>query len=221
MLSLRHRVNIIFLQARDYLFFSLFLSFFLLSSAQAAQVKLLAFGDSLFAGYQLLPEWAYPIRLEAELKKQGFDVHMINASVSGDTVEAGLRRLDWALSDHVDGVLLELGANNMLRGMDVAQTERSLAQIIEKLQSRHIPVVLYGMRADPALGEEYGRRFDALYPRLAQKYHLPLYPFFLDGIALEPALKLKDGMHPNEKGIDLLVERTLPFVHDFLRKLTH
>jgi acyl-CoA thioesterase-1 len=187
--------------------------------AQASQLKLLAFGDSLFAGYLLPQDAAFPLRLEAALREKGFDVQLINAAVSGDTAEAGLRRIDWALDEHPDVLLLELGANDMLRGHDPARIYLSLAAIIEKAQQQHIAIALFGMMADPALGDAYAQSFNAIYPRLAAFYHLPLYPFFLDGVATEPQLKLSDGMHPNAGGIDVLVAHVLPFMTDFLMSI--
>jgi len=214
-IHLLNGTNRLFLQA-CVLLFSVF---WLILPSSAAQLKIAAFGDSLFAGYQIAPEAAYPAQLETALHKSGYDVSIINAAVSGDTAEAGLKRLDWALADGVDAVLLELGANDMLRGIDPERAYQSLAQIIEKCQSQHIAIALFGMRADPALGPEYGRAFDDIYARLADRYHIPLYPFFLDGIVSEPNLKLHDGMHPNPSGVKILVKKTLPFVVTFLNNI--
>jgi acyl-CoA thioesterase I len=208
-----HRHKYVSLQLVCSLFFTLALS----AASFAAPLKILAFGDSLFAGYNLLPDQNYPARLEVALNKAGFDVQIINGAVSGDTAQAGLNRLAWVLSDPPDAVLLELGANDMLRGKDVEQAYQALAAIIEQLQQKKIAVALYGMVADPAMGDDYAQRFNQIYPRLAAHYHIPLYPFFLDGVATEPQLKLSDGMHPNEAGVNVLVARTQGFVETFLR----
>ncbi len=185
----------------------------------AKTLNLVAFGDSLTAGYLLPNEAAFPNVLEAQLKAQGLDVRVTNAGVSGDTASAGLARLDWAVGDGVDGVLLELGANDMLRGLDPDLTFSALDQIIQKLQARKIPVMLMGMVADPSLGDAYGKKFNGIYARLAKAHGLLLYPFFLDGIATDASLKLKDGLHPTREGVVEMVRRILPSVMSFLKTL--
>lgn len=176
----------------------------------------LALGDSLVAGYGLPKEDSFPSRLEAELKARGHDVRVVNGGVSGDTSKAGLSRVDWLFAEKPDLMLLELGANDGLRGLPPEETEKNLARIIEKAQSAGVPVLLTGMLAPPNLGREYGEAFNALYPRLAERYGTAFYPFFLDGVAAEPALNQGDGMHPNADGVDVIVERIAPSVIEAL-----
>ncbi|HWJ72197.1 MAG TPA: arylesterase [Kaistia sp.] len=178
----------------------------------AAPVRILALGDSLTAGYGLGPEDGFTAQLERALKAKGLDVTIINAGVSGDTAEGGLARLDWALGDGADAAIVELGANDMLRGMDPASTRKALDAILARLSEKKIPILLAGMRAAPNLGPDYGARFDAIYPELATQYGAILYPFFLDGAAAQSALLQADGLHPNAKGVALIVERMLPSV---------
>ncbi|MGZ5906666.1 MAG: arylesterase [Reyranella sp.] len=180
--------------------------------AQSTPVKLAILGDSLAAGYGVKPEQAIPARLEAALKAQGRNVTVINHGVSGDTTAGGLDRVDWMLADKPDIVMVELGANDALRGLDPAAAERNLDAIITKLKAAGITVWLAGMLAPRNFGPEYGQQFDGLYKRLADKYNVPLYPFFLDGVAQDAALNQADGLHPNPKGVDIIVERLLPFV---------
>jgi acyl-CoA thioesterase-1 len=184
----------------------------LAGAAHADPYRIVGFGDSLMAGYQLGPGLSFADRLQAALKKDGFDVTVANAGVSGDTTSDGLARLDWSVPDGTDLVLLELGANDMLRGVDPAVTEKNLDRIIARLRQRGIKVLLAGMRAAPNLGRDYADAFDAIYPKLAGKYDLPLYPFFLDGVAGDRTLELADGMHPNAQGVERMVERILPLV---------
>lgn len=179
----------------------------------------MAFGDSLTAGYGLAANQAFPVRLQAALKAKGHEVVIENAGVSGDTTSAGLARLDWSIPDGTDGVILELGANDALRGLDPAIPERSLDAILARLKARGIPVLMAGMRAPPNLGSAYQARFDGIYERLAQKYDVPLYPFFLDGVAGNTSLNLPDGVHPTAAGVDIIVERMLPAVEAFLATL--
>lgn len=185
----------------------------------AAPLRLVAFGDSLTAGYGLPASQAFPARLQAALKAAGHDVVIENAGVSGDTTSAGLARLDWSVPDGTDGVILELGANDMLRGLDPAIAEKSLDTILARLKQRGIPVLLVGMQAAPNLGAAYKRSFDAIYPRLAEKYGVRFYPFFLDGVAGQPSLNQPDGLHPTAAGVDLVVARILPAVEGFLATL--
>ena len=183
-----------------------------ISSAVAAPLQIVGFGDSLMAGYGLGPDQGFTDRLAAALKAKGHDVVIANAGVSGDTSSGGLSRLDWSVPDGTQLVILELGANDMLRGIAPDITNKNLDAMLAKLKERHIAVLLVGMRAAPNLGPDYQKAFDAIFPRLAEKYGVPLYPFFLDGVAGQPALQLEDGMHPNPKGVDRMVERILPTV---------
>jgi acyl-CoA thioesterase-1 len=180
--------------------------------AAAEPVRIVGFGDSLMAGYQLAPGESFPERLESALKARGHDVVIANAGVSGDTTSGGLSRLDWSVPDGTDLVILELGANDMLRGIAPKVTEKNLAAMIERLRERGIAIVLAGMVAAPNLGAGYAGEFDPIYPRLAETYGLPLYPFFLDGVAAEQHLLLGDGMHPNAAGVERMVEGFLPLV---------
>jgi acyl-CoA thioesterase-1 len=180
--------------------------------AQSTPVTLAILGDSLAAGYGVKPEQSIPARLEAALKAQGRPVAVINHGVSGDTTAGGLDRVDWMLADKPDIVMVELGANDALRGLDPATAERNLDAIVTKLKAAGVTVWLAGMLAPRNFGTEYTQQFDGLYKRLAEKYNVPLYPFFLDGVAQDAALNQADGIHPNPKGVDIVVERLLPFV---------
>lgn len=182
------------------------------AQAQSVPVKLAVLGDSLAAGYGVKPDQAIPARLEAALKAAGRNVSVINHGVSGDTSAGGVERLDWMLADKPDIVLVELGANDALRATDPATTERNLDTIISRLKAAGVTVWLAGMLAPRNYGPEYATQFDGLYARLAAKHDVPLYPFFLDGVAQDPALNQADGIHPNPKGVDVVVERLLPFV---------
>jgi acyl-CoA thioesterase-1 len=182
------------------------------ANAQSAPVRIAVLGDSLAAGYGLEPEQAFPVRLEAALKAQGRTVTVLNQGVSGDTTAGGLDRLDWMLADKPDIVLVELGGNDALRGIDPATTEKNLAAIVEKLQAAHVTVWLAGMMAPRNLGSDYVKAFDGLYKRIADKYKVPLYSFILDGVAQDPALNQADGLHPNPKGAQIVADKLLPFV---------
>lgn len=181
--------------------------------------KIVALGDSLVAGYGLKASAAFPTVLERELRAEGYRVRIINAGVSGDTASAGKERLDWAIGDGADGVILEFGANDMLRGIDPEVTKKSLDSILAKLKNRGIKVLIAGMRATPSFGPEYQARFDAIYPALAEKYGMLLYPFFLEGVADDPSLKLTDGLHPNPAGVERIVSGMLPIVRTFLDQI--
>ncbi|MEC9267641.1 MAG: arylesterase [Pseudomonadota bacterium] len=185
-------------------------------TSAAERATVLALGDSLVAGYGLPKEESFPAVLEAELKALGHDVRVINGGVSGDTSKAGLSRVDWLFAEKPDLMLLELGANDGLRGLPPEDTERNLAQIIEKSQAAGVPVLLTGMLAPPNMGRDYGEAFNALYPRLAEKYGTAFYPFFLDGVAAEPELNQGDGMHPNAAGVEIIARRIAPSVIDAL-----
>lgn len=189
------------------------LSFALLATpVAAAPLRLMAFGDSLTHGYGLGPGETFPEQLEAALRAEGFDVTVLNAGNSGDTTAGGLARLDWALADDPDALILELGANDGLRGLDPAATYDNLDAMLTKLKEVGLPVLLTGMLAPPNLGREYGAAFNAVYPRLAEKHDVPLYPFFLDGVAAERALNQGDGIHPNAAGVAEIVARITPHV---------
>jgi len=187
-------------------------------AAEARQVKVVALGDSLSAGYQLGPSDAFPVVLEAALKAKGLDVVVENAGVSGDTASGGRERLDWSVPDDTDLVIVELGANDALRGIEPALTEQALDEIIARLKERKIGVLLAGMLAPRNNGPEFVAAFDAIYPRLAEKHGVPLYPFFLDGVQGRPDLNLEDGMHPNPKGVRTIVARILPTVEKLVRE---
>jgi acyl-CoA thioesterase I len=186
--------------------------------AFAESFKIVGFGDSLMAGYQLDNGQSFPERLEVALRERGHDVVITNAGVSGDTTSGGLARLDWSVPDDTDLVILQLGANDMLRGLDPQITERNLDEMIARLRDRDIDIVLAGMFAAPNLGSDYGARFNGLYPRLAEKYDLPLYPFFLDGVLTQASLLLADGMHPNARGVDRMVENFLPTIEPLIMR---
>lgn len=187
--------------------------------ASAKTLRLVALGDSLTAGYQLPPQDAFPVALERALKAKGWDVTVANAGVSGDTAAQGAARVDWSVPDGTDGVILELGANDALRGLPPEGTRDSLDKIVARLQARKIPVLIAGMYAPRSLGAAYYEQFDAIYPDLARRYGAELYPFFLDGVAGEAKLNLQDGMHPSAEGIRIIVERILPSVESFLRRI--
>ena len=186
------------------------------SATEPPPLKIIALGDSLVAGFGLAADAAFPAVLEKTLRAEGYHVTVINAGVSGDTASGGQARLDWALGDGADGVILELGANDMLRGVDPEVTKAALDAILGELKARDIKVLIAGMKAASSLGQEYKTRFDAIYPALAKKYDAPLYPFFLEGVASEPALKLGDGLHPNPAGVERIVKGMLPGVRAFV-----
>ena len=183
-----------------------------ISSVRAEPFKIVGFGDSLMAGFGLGPDEGFTEKLQAALRAKGHDVTIANAGVSGDTSSGGLSRLDWSVPDGTQLVILELGANDMLRGISPDITQNNLDDMLAKLKQRKIAVLLAGMRAAPNLGADYQNGFDAIFPKLAEKYGVPLYPFFLDGVAGDPALQLEDGLHPNAQGVDHMVERILPAV---------
>ncbi|HEX9489425.1 MAG TPA: arylesterase [Stellaceae bacterium] len=181
-----------------------------------ASPRILALGDSLTAGFGLSPKESFPARLQAKLAAAGVDAQVVNGGVSGDTSAGGLARLDWALADHPDVVLVELGANDALRGIDPQLTYANLDKILTRLKAVGAKVMLLGMRAPPNWGRRYQAQFDAIFPDLATKHHVPLYPFFLDGVALDPALNQSDGLHPTARGADIIAERIAPLVAHLL-----
>ncbi len=197
-----------------YLFVALFM--IIGSAAMAEPYKILAFGDSLTAGYGMSPQDAYPAQLETKLKAAGYDVKIQNAGVSGDTTTGGLNRLDWSLQNKPDLVLLGLGANDALRNLNPDIPEKNLDQMLSTLQDREIDVLLLGMYAPRNFGPRYTSFFDSIYPDLADKYDVPLYPFLLDGVFGNPTLNLTDGLHPNQKGAEVMADKLLPFVREFL-----
>jgi acyl-CoA thioesterase-1 len=187
--------------------------------AQARSWKILALGSSLTQGYGLPPGTEFTTQLQAALKASGIDAEVENAGVSGDTSSGGLSRLDWSLAGHPDAVIIELGSNDMLRGIPPEVTEKNLRAILTTLQEDHIPVLLTGMQAQRNLGADYVKAFDGIYPRLARDYNVVFYPFFLDGVALNPKLNQADGMHPNPAGEKIIVARMLPYVKKMLAPL--
>jgi len=189
------------------------------SPVLAAPLKLTALGTSLTQGYGLPPGTEFTVQLQAALKAGGYDVTVVNAGVSGDTSADGLSRLDWALADHPAAMILELGSNDMLRGLPPEQTEANLRAILAKLKAAHVPVLLCGMMAQRNLGPDYVQRFDSIYPRLAKETGVLFYPFILDGVALNPKLNQADGMHPNPAGVKVIVGRILPAVKKLLAQV--
>jgi acyl-CoA thioesterase-1 len=184
--------------------------------ASADPVRIVGFGDSLMAGYGLGPGEAFPDKLQSALRDKGHDVVIDNAGVSGDTSSGGLARLDWSVPEGTAIVILELGANDMLRGIEPAITEKNLDAMVTRLKERGIAVLLAGMRAAPNLGPDFAERFDPIYERIATKHGIALMPFFLDGVAADARYLLADGMHPNAAGLDIMVGRALPFVEKLL-----
>lgn len=192
---------------------------FLTLPAQGATLKLLMLGDSLTAGYGLDKGESIPAQLQQALRAEGRDVIVINAGVSGDTSAGGLARLAWSLAENPDAVIVELGANDGLRGLDPAETYRNLDTILRRIRATGTPVLLAGMLAPPNLGREYGDEFNAIYPRLAEEHGIPLYPFFLDGVAAQPELNQDDGIHPNAAGVDVVVRSILEPVRQLLAEV--
>jgi acyl-CoA thioesterase I len=181
-------------------------------------VRVVALGDSLTAGYGLPAQAAFPAKLESALRARGLAVEVVDAGVSGDTASAGLARLDWAVPDGTDAVIVELGANDMLRGIDPRITRRAMEGIVRRLAERRIAILIAGMRAAPNLGTEYGREFEAIYTDLAAAHDLLLYPFFLEGVVTVGNLNQRDGIHPTAAGIDIIVARILPKVEELVGK---
>ena len=187
------------------------------AAANAAPTSLMLYGDSLMAGYGLAPEDGFAAQLQAALAADGFEVSIVNASVSGDTSGDALARLDWSLAERPDAVLLGLGGNDMLQGLAPARLEQNLTKILDRLRTDQVPVLLLGMQASPGLGNDYVGAFNAIYPGLAKTYGVSLYPFFLDGVALDPKLNQADRIHPNAKGVQSIVSRVLPAVEALLQ----
>jgi acyl-CoA thioesterase-1 len=189
-----------------------------IGAAEAKPLKLVALGDSLTAGYGVAADQAFPEVLEKALRAKGYDVKVINAGVSGETAGDGLARFDWSVPPDTGALIVELGANDMLRGLPVANAKRALTQILEKARAAHIPTLLTGMQAAPNLGPDYRAAFDRIYPDLAAQFGVALYPFFLDGVAADPKLNQPDGLHPAPEGVKIIVQRMLPAVMALLDK---
>jgi len=189
------------------------------SPVAARTIRLVVLGDSLTAGLGLPPGKAFPDRLQAALRARGLDVDVLNAGVSGDTAADGLARYDWAVPANADALIVELGANDMLRGLEPEATKKALSAILDKAHAARLPTLIAGMRAAPNLGAEYDRAFDVIYPALAKDHDVALYPFFLDGVAGDPKLNQADGMHPTAEGVDAIVERIAPSVEEILKQV--
>lgn len=181
--------------------------------------QIVGFGDSLMAGYRLTSDKSFTAQLEALLQSKNYNVSIVNSGVSGDTTTGGRERIDWSVPDGTGLVILELGANDMLRGIDTKVTEENLDFMLARLQERKIPVIFVGMKSAPNFGKEKTAQFEAIYPRLAEKYQVTFYPFFLDGVAGQTDLQLDDGKHPNEKGVAVMVEKMAPVVEQKLNEL--
>lgn len=184
----------------------------------AGPIRIVAFGDSLTAGFGLRPGEAFPDVLQRALVQRGRNVEVVNAGVSGDTTAAGLARLDWAIGADADGVIVELGANDALRGQAPLETRANLNAILERIGKRKLPVLIAGMRSPSNWGEAYRTAFDAIFADLAAKHGAILYPFFLDGVATDAKLNLDDGLHPNARGIVTIVENILPKVEELIER---
>jgi acyl-CoA thioesterase-1 len=189
------------------------------AQAPAKPIKMVVVGDSLSAGLGLSATAAFPARLQKSLETKGIKVDMINAGVSGDTASGGRDRLDWSVPEGTEAVILELGANDALRGTDPAVTRAALSDILTRLKARKIAVLLCGMLAPPNYGSEYAARFNAIYPELSKSFGVPLYPFFLQGVAADAKLNQADGLHPTADGVDIIVKNILPMVEAFLGAL--
>jgi acyl-CoA thioesterase-1 len=188
--------------------------------APAKPVKMVVLGDSLSAGLGLPANAAFPAKLQKSLNANGIAVDMINAGVSGDTASGGRDRLDWSVPEGTEAVIVELGANDALRGTDPVLTRSALSDILTRLKARKIAVLLCGMVAPPNYGSDYAARFNAIYPELAKSFGVPLYPFFLDGVAADARLNQADGIHPTAEGVDVIVKNMLPAVEAFLGALS-
>ena len=186
------------------------------AAAAGKPIKMVVLGDSLSAGLGLSASAAFPARLKESLKINGIEVDIINAGVSGDTSSGGRDRLDWSVPQGTDAVILELGANDALRGTDPKVTRAALTDILARLKARKVAVLLCGMLAPPNYGSDYSARFNAIYPDLAKSFGVPLYPFFLEGVAADTRLNQADGLHPTAEGVDVIVKNILPTVEAFL-----
>ena len=189
------------------------------SFAQAETLKIVVFGDSLTAGFGLERSQGFVPQLQAKLITEGYDVELINAGVSGDTTSGGRSRLNWSVGPDADGVILELGANDMLRGIPVESSRENLDAMVTGLKERKLPVLIAGMLASPNMGKEYGKEFNAIFPDLAKKYDTLFYPFFLKDVAGEISLNQPDGMHPTNEGVAVIVENIFPNVKELIEKI--
>ncbi len=185
------------------------------------EIVIVAFGDSLVAGYRLAPGKSFPAQLEDALQEKGLNVRVANAGVSGDTTADALARLDWAFPDDADAAIVELGANDALRGFALAETRRALDDILTRLKERDLPILLTGMEAPRNYGEDYATQFRAMYEDLAKKHETLLYPFFLEGVALKPELNMPDGIHPTAEGVAVIVENIMPKVRELIARARH
>jgi len=192
------------------------------AQAPARTIRILAFGDSLTQGYGLAPAMDFPDKLQRALKARNLDVTIVNAGLSGDTSAGGLARIDWSLGDAKntpDAAIVELGANDGLRGLSPAAMEKNLDAILSKFKARNIPVLFTGMKVPRNLGPQYVSEYDAVFPRLAKKYNVLFYPFFLDGVVLDPALMQPDHLHPNSQGVDAIVTRITPLTLQLIQQV--
>ncbi|MCB1482326.1 MAG: arylesterase [Rhodobiaceae bacterium] len=189
-----------------------------IAPARAESLRLVAFGDSLTAGLGLDQSDAYPAQLEKTLKAKGYDVAIANAGVSGDTASAAAQRIDWSVPDGTDGVIIALGGNDILRGIDPAITRKAMTDIIMRLKQRGIPVLLAGMQASANLGADFAKSFDAIFPELAGQHGLVFMPFFLEGVATDPALNQPDGIHPNREGVAVIVDNIFPYAVELIER---
>jgi acyl-CoA thioesterase-1 len=189
------------------------------SDAAARPIRIVAFGDSLTEGLGLPKTQAFPAQLEAALRAKGYEVEIVNAGVSGETAPQGLMRLDWSVPAGTDAVIVELGANDMLRGQNPDGTRRALTEIVRRLKAKNISVLLAGMRAAPNLGADYAARFDPLFPEIAAQEGVLLYPFFLDNVAGDRALNQPDGLHPNTRGVAAIIAGILPKVEELIAQV--
>jgi acyl-CoA thioesterase I len=188
-------------------------------AAAEGPIKIVALGDSLTAGFGLPPDAAFPVKLAKALAAKGIAVEIANAGVSGDTASGGLARVDWSIPDGTDAVIVELGANDMLRGIDPKVTREALEAIVKRLKERGLAVLLCGMLAPPNYGSDYVKAYDAIFPDLAAKYGLVFYPFFLDGLVGDRALNQADDLHPTAAGVDQIVARILPKAEELIARV--
>lgn len=188
------------------------------AQAQDKPLKIVALGDSLTAGYGLPASDAFPTKLAAALKAKGIAVDITNAGVSGDTASGGLERLEWAVPEDTQAVILELGANDSLRGIDPKITRKAIDAIARKITDRHIPLLICGMLAPPNLGSDYGNQFNSIFPDVAKTHDALLYPFFLTGVVGDETLNQRDGLHPTAKGVDVIVKKILPSVEQLIAR---
>lgn len=210
--TLRSRTRALFLTV-------MFAVLFLPVTAKAETITILALGDSLTAGFGLPPGTGFPAQLEAALLEAGHDIRVIDAGVSGDTTTGGLARLDWSMDPETDAVIVELGGNDALRGINPELSEQSLDGIMANLEARGLPTLLAGMQAPPNMGAAYADAFNPIYGRLAETYDAVYYPFFLEGVAGDPSLNLPDGIHPTVEGIGLIVQGIMPYVEDLISRV--